>query len=34
MRRSNVALRLQAPILDEARRVSEAEGVTLNNSST
>lgn len=30
MRRSNVALRLQASLLDEARRVSEAEGVALN----
>ena len=30
MRRSNVALRLQTSILDEARRVSEAEGVALN----
>jgi hypothetical protein len=30
MRRSNVALRLQASILDEARRVSETEGVALN----
>jgi hypothetical protein len=30
MRRSNVALRLQASILEEARRVSEAEGVALN----
>ncbi len=29
MRRSNVASRLQASILDEARRVSEAEGVAL-----
>lgn len=30
MRRSNVALRLQASILAEARRVSETEGVALN----
>jgi hypothetical protein len=30
MRRSNVALRLQASLLDEARRVAEAEGVALN----
>jgi len=30
MRRSNVALRLQPSILEEARRVSEAEGVALN----
>lgn len=30
MRRSNVALRLQTSILEEARRVSEAEGVALN----
>lgn len=30
MRRSNVALRLQSSILEEARRVSEAEGVALN----
>jgi hypothetical protein len=30
MRRSNVALRLQASLLDEARRVSESEGVALN----
>jgi hypothetical protein len=30
MRRSNVALRLQSSLLDEARRVSEAEGVALN----
>jgi hypothetical protein len=30
MRRNNVALRLQASLLDEARRVSEAEGVALN----
>ena len=30
MRRSNVALRLQASILEEARRVSEMEGVALN----
>jgi hypothetical protein len=31
MRRSNVALRLQNSLLDEARRVSEAEGVPLNH---
>jgi len=30
MRRSNVALRLQESLLAEARRVSEAEGVALN----
>ena len=30
MRRSNVALRLQASLLDEARRVAESEGVALN----
>jgi hypothetical protein len=30
MRRSNVALRLQASLLEEARRVSESEGVALN----
>lgn len=30
MRRSNVALRLQASLLEEARRVSETEGVALN----
>lgn len=30
MRRSNVALRLQAGLLDEARRVAENEGVALN----
>jgi len=30
MRRSNVALRLQASLLDETRRVSQAEGVALN----
>ena len=30
MRRSNVALRLQSSILEEARRVSAAEGVALN----
>jgi hypothetical protein len=30
MRKSNVALRLQASLLDEARRVSETEGVALN----
>lgn len=30
MRRSNVALRLQTSILEEARRVSETEGVALN----
>ena len=30
MRRSNVALRLDASLLEEARRVSEAEGVALN----
>jgi hypothetical protein len=30
MRRNNVALRLQTSILEEARRVSETEGVALN----
>ena len=30
MRRSDVALRLQESILEEARRVSESEGVALN----
>lgn len=30
MRRSNVALRLQPSLLDEARRVAESEGVALN----
>jgi hypothetical protein len=30
MRRSNVALRLQTSLLEEVRRVSEAEGVALN----
>jgi hypothetical protein len=30
MRRSNVALRLQSSLPEEARRVSEAEGVALN----
>ena len=30
MRRSNVALRLQNSLLEEAKRVSEAEGVALN----
>jgi hypothetical protein len=30
MRKSNVALRLQASLLDEARKVSEREGVALN----
>ena len=30
MRKSNVALRLQVSLLDEARRVTEAEGVALN----
>ena len=30
MRRSNVALRLQASLLEEARRVSDEEGVALN----
>jgi hypothetical protein len=28
MRRSNVALRLQASLLEEARRVSDTEGVS------
>jgi len=31
-RRGNVLLGLQASLLDEARRVSEAEGVSLNQS--
>jgi len=30
MRKSNVALRLQTSLLEEARRVSESEGVALN----
>jgi len=30
VRRNNVALRLQASLLEEARRVSESEGVALN----
>lgn len=30
MRRSNVPLRLQTSLLDEARRVAEDEGVALN----
>ncbi|MGO8955488.1 MAG: toxin-antitoxin system HicB family antitoxin [Rhodomicrobium sp.] len=30
MRKSNFALRLQASLLDEARKVAEAEGVALN----
>ena len=30
MRRSNVVLRLQTSLLEEARRVSETEGVALN----
>jgi hypothetical protein len=30
MRRSNVALRLQSSLLEEARRVSQKEGVALN----
>jgi len=30
MRQSNVALRLQPSLLDEARRVAESEGVALN----
>lgn len=30
MRRSNVALRLQTSLLEEAKRVEEAEGVALN----
>ena len=30
MRRSNVALRRQPSLLEEARRVSESEGVALN----
>ena len=30
MRKGNVALRLQTSILDEARRVSETEGLALN----
>ena len=30
MRRSNVALRLQPALLDEARRVAKDEGVALN----
>jgi hypothetical protein len=30
MRKNNVALRLQPSLLDEAKRVSETEGVALN----
>jgi len=30
MQKSNVALRLQASLLEEARRVAESEGVALN----
>jgi len=30
MRRNNVALRLQESLLEEARKVSESEGVALN----
>ena len=30
MRRSNVALRLQPSLLDEARRIAQSEGVALN----
>jgi hypothetical protein len=30
MRKNNVSLRLQASLLEEARRVSESEGVALN----
>ena len=30
MRKSNFALRLQASLLDEARKLAEAEGVALN----
>jgi hypothetical protein len=30
MKKSNVALRLQGSLLDEARRVAETEGVALN----
>jgi len=30
MRRNNVALRLQASLLEEAKRVAESEGVALN----
>jgi hypothetical protein len=30
MRKSNVALRLQSSLLDEARRVAETEGEALN----
>ena len=30
MRRSNVTLRLQTSLLEEAKRVAEAEGVALN----
>ncbi|MFZ0591664.1 MAG: hypothetical protein WAM39_14455 [Bryobacteraceae bacterium] len=30
MRRINVALRFQASLLDEAKRIAESEGVTLN----
>jgi hypothetical protein len=30
MRKSNVALRLQSSLLEEARRLAESEGVALN----
>ena len=30
MRKSNMALRLQSSLLEEARKVSESEGVSLN----
>ena len=30
MRKSNLALRLQPSLLDEARKLAEAEGVALN----
>ncbi|MBZ9857314.1 hypothetical protein LB566_26325 [Mesorhizobium sp. CA13] len=30
MRRSNFALRLQLPLLDEARKAADSEGVPLN----
>ena len=30
MRRSNVSLRLQTSLLEEAKRVAESEGVALN----
>ena len=34
MRKSNFALRLQPPLLDETRKLAEAEGVRLSISSS